>query len=837
MKKILIPLIILLAACTHKGLYQINDRAIQVVDTGLTADDGTGDPIRTAMQKINANFVYHASILDTLVGDNMLTNAVSAVAVNDSTAAGWGLSESANTLRVDTASGKVATAYDISGFISSETLWIADSSNVLHWSDTTTKVATAYDISGFLSTESDPVWTVAEPSYLAWTDTTSKIASQYDISTLLDGETDPVWVAAEPSYLTWSDTTAIIRTAYDLTTGLALKADQTAIDTLTGDNELTNKLALKADQTAVDTLTGDNELTNKLALKANQTAIDTLTGDNELTNKLALKADQTAIDTLTGDNELTNKLALKADLISPVFTTPNIGSATGSISGNAGTVTGFTPASGSLTLDGADAITVRTTGATDVTWPTTGTLATTANINDSISNMKSGIFNVLDYGVVMDTSINSTVAFQSCIDAAKNGTIIIPAGSFRIDTVCITANPTIRGVGWEYNENASVIYSRADFPIIHINHNLGEWNYGATIENLHIQGDTSLGNQHGILIDGQSENILNRLQITDVGGHGIYSDSSTHVVYTKIIYCRIENNAKDGIHMVGAFNSQLNAIRIKDNHIIGNGVNGITISGTNIDIWGNTIEGNGNIGIFVSARSLGAVNMNISNISIRGNYFEQNVAGNIIAESWYSSPNYQYVIALSIQENYFYLTNAVSTADANILIRAASGSTYHTMFSNMKIADNHYEGDLDHLNGDDGSAAFSPSAQYDIEGTDLTKYGALDECSIIDWGTNSSPMYLSVTAAGGINTLYPVIRCSPSGGAVDITADPQVIDGIDGMTIILIGSDDTETLTIDDGAGVQTAGGASRVLGAGDMLILKYLGAWTDWFEMGYINN
>jgi hypothetical protein len=51
----------------------------------------------------------------------------------------------------------------------------------------------------------------------------------------------------------------------------------------------------------------------------------------------------------------------------------------GNISGNAGTVTGYTPASGSLTLSGADAITVTTTAATSVTLPTSGTLATTTD--------------------------------------------------------------------------------------------------------------------------------------------------------------------------------------------------------------------------------------------------------------------------------------------------------------------------------------------------------------------------------------------------------------------------------------------------------------------------
>ena len=53
---------------------------------------------------------------------------------------------------------------------------------------------------------------------------------------------------------------------------------------------------------------------------------------------------------------------------------------TGGVSGNAGTVTGLTLAGGSLTLDGADALTLRTTNATDVTLPTTGTLATLAGV-------------------------------------------------------------------------------------------------------------------------------------------------------------------------------------------------------------------------------------------------------------------------------------------------------------------------------------------------------------------------------------------------------------------------------------------------------------------------
>jgi hypothetical protein len=46
----------------------------------------------------------------------------------------------------------------------------------------------------------------------------------------------------------------------------------------------------------------------------------------------------------------------------------------------AASVTGFTPASGSLTLSGADALTLTTSAGTNVTLPTSGTLATTAAV-------------------------------------------------------------------------------------------------------------------------------------------------------------------------------------------------------------------------------------------------------------------------------------------------------------------------------------------------------------------------------------------------------------------------------------------------------------------------
>ncbi len=57
----------------------------------------------------------------------------------------------------------------------------------------------------------------------------------------------------------------------------------------------------------------------------------------------------------------------------------------GSTEVSANKVKGFTPAAGSLTLSGDDAITLTTTAATSVTMPTSGTLATTQNINDTLA--------------------------------------------------------------------------------------------------------------------------------------------------------------------------------------------------------------------------------------------------------------------------------------------------------------------------------------------------------------------------------------------------------------------------------------------------------------------
>lgn len=96
----------------------------------------------------------------------------------------------------------------------------------------------------------------------------------------------------------------------------------------------------------------------------------------------------------------------------------------------------------------------------------------------------------------------------------------------------------------------------------------------------------------------------------------------------------------------------------------------------------------------------------------------------------------------------------------------------------------------------------------------------------------------NVTAASSINVAYHIMLIEGDGGAIDITADPQVADpGVDGSEVIFVGLSDVNTVQFDDGTGLQLAAGASCVLGAGDVLALIYIDALSVWVEKYRSNN
>lgn len=110
-----------------------------------------------------------------------------------------------------------------------------------------------------------------------------------------------------------------------------------------------------------------------------------------------------------------------------------------------------------------------------------------------------------------------------------------------------------------------------------------------------------------------------------------------------------------------------------------------------------------------------------------------------------------------------------------------------------------------------------------INGLGMTDYSLPSAIDVVaGTGVPSS----SVSGSAG-KTLI-VVR--GSGGAVTITANPAIANGTEGQVITLIGASDSNTLTINDGNGIQLNGAAKVVLGLGDCISFVYYSG--DWREV-----
>ncbi|MBT6843868.1 MAG: hypothetical protein HOA17_08765, partial [Candidatus Melainabacteria bacterium] len=90
----------------------------------------------------------------------------------------------------------------------------------------------------------------------------------------------------------------------------------------------------------------------------------------------------------------------------------------------------------------------------------------------------------------------------------------------------------------------------------------------------------------------------------------------------------------------------------------------------------------------------------------------------------------------------------------------------------------------------------------------------------------------NVTAGGGITVTSALMRVQGSGGAVNITANPQIADGTDGQMIIIKGLSDTNTLTLDNGTGLSLSSGGGFTMGLKDTMTLIYDATDDEWVEV-----
>lgn len=99
----------------------------------------------------------------------------------------------------------------------------------------------------------------------------------------------------------------------------------------------------------------------------------------------------------------------------------------------------------------------------------------------------------------------------------------------------------------------------------------------------------------------------------------------------------------------------------------------------------------------------------------------------------------------------------------------------------------------------------------------------------------------AITAGGGSGGVTAitntVMRIQGNGGAADISVNPQIVAGIDGQIVMLVGASDTNTVKFDDGTGLQLASGVSFTLGLGDTITLMYDTPNAVWVELGRSDN
>jgi len=100
----------------------------------------------------------------------------------------------------------------------------------------------------------------------------------------------------------------------------------------------------------------------------------------------------------------------------------------------------------------------------------------------------------------------------------------------------------------------------------------------------------------------------------------------------------------------------------------------------------------------------------------------------------------------------------------------------------------------------------------------------------------------SLSAGTTMTVTNRIMRVVGNGGAVTLTSTPHLTDASDGVCTKIQGTDDTNTVTLQDesnlaNSGMQLSGGADFTLGQGDILEVCYDSGDDNWYEVSRSNN
>jgi hypothetical protein len=130
-------------------------------------------------------------------------------------------------------------------------------------------------------------------------------------------------------------------------------------------------------------------------------------------------------------------------------------------------------------------------------------------------------------------------------------------------------------------------------------------------------------------------------------------------------------------------------------------------------------------------------------------------------------------------------------------------------------------------------------ATFQRSGTDILPKNAGDNLNMATGGVfiKSVASVFSVVAATGINTITDMVIPIESStvGNTTVTANPAIVAGTNGQILTLIGTDDTKTVTFNDGNGLALDNGQPFTLGQND--ILEFIFFNSLWIETSRKDN
>ena len=262
---------------------------------------------------------------------------------------------------------------------------------------------------------------------------------------------------------------------------------------------------------------------------------------------------------------------------------------------------------------------------------------------------------VKDFGAVGDGVTDDTAAIQAAIDAASGAVFFPETDAFYkiTDTLTISKNFfSLEGVGQKsviQNSGASKVAVKVTAQQV-------------SIRNLAILGDggafgVGATTSHGIEFDGATNWSVFNCSIRYHGGHGIYCTGGVWI--TNVDKCDITQNYGDGINSVspsGAATDQNgNNFSLTNSSISLNTGSGVNWKASSVNVSGCTIEANKEYGFKVNTTGL---TNSAFGVSIQGNFFENNVLGEIN----FTVVSGVVLSAACITGNYFYSVQSGPTA-------------------------------------------------------------------------------------------------------------------------------------------------------------------------------